>query len=110
MNFVSKLNAAVDRNESLLCVGLDPVSVGGVAHHRDRRASAVADEVGVAGVVRRGKDHLVAGFDQQGEDQQHGGRGARGDDHLFGIDGDAAAAALVDGDGLPQLRQPRLSV
>ena len=36
MNFIDKLNAAWKRNDSLLCVGLDPDTARFPAHLRDR--------------------------------------------------------------------------
>jgi hypothetical protein len=62
-------------------------------------------EVRVAGVVRRRHDHLVAGLEQQRDDQQQGGRGSARHEHPLRVDRDAGAPRLVGGDGLAQRGQ-----
>ncbi len=85
--------------------GVDAPAVLRARGDEDRRAAADADEVRVAGIVRRGHDDLVAGRDQQREHQQHGRRRAVGDEDAARIDACAGPLPVVFGDGFAQREQ-----
>ena len=63
------------------------------------------DEIGIAGVVGIGDDHLVALLEKGREEDHHGRRGAGGDEDLIGRNGHAVALSIMIADRLPQFQE-----
>ncbi len=78
-----------------------------VGHDRHRHAAGQGDRLGVGGPVGGGQQDLVAGIEQRGERLEDGLLAAVGDQHLARADLVAGVAGCLDGDRLPQFRQPR---
>ncbi len=65
-----------------------------------------AHEIRVAGVVGVGKEHFVPRVQQPRKDEDHGGRGARGDDELLRLDPNLIFLQVMLAQGLPELDEP----
>ena len=62
-------------------------------------------EIGVAGVMGIGHDHLFPGFEEGGEDHEQGRGGARSHQDAIRINADAVFFVVMLADGLPQFQQ-----
>ena len=89
-----------ERRRHRLRPELEPV--GFVDVHVDGLRLRVLHELRVAGVVRVGEDDLVAALQQRAEEQEHGGRGAGGDQDAVRGHLHAVPRPVVLGDGLAQ--------
>ena len=85
--------------------GIEQVGVFGRSLDENGYASAVADEVGIAGVARRTENDLVSLLDQQRKHQQHGGRCAARHHHAIRIYRYLKTRLDVVGDGSAQFDQ-----
>ena len=82
-------------------------AVFGTRRQKAGTTAGEADEVGITGVARVGKNNLVPRFEERSKQEQQKRAGPRRDDDPLGIDRYPIATPIVGGDLLPQLRQPQ---
>jgi len=82
-------------------------AISGDYGHLYRYPTHEPDDIRVTRIARVREDHLVPGIQHRAEQEQHGRRGPRGDDHLLRMDVDPVRAGIVCRDGLSEGRLPQ---
>jgi len=81
-----------------------PEPVVGVRAHLGDAAAHRLDEVGIAGIVRVGEDHLLIRLEDREHHEEHGRRRARGHEHPVRADLHAVLPVIKGADLLAQLQ------